>query len=65
MGTAEIAQLLGVSHSRVWQLAREYDDFPAPIAELAIGKVWKQSDIERWIARHPDRRSGRPPRKKA
>ena len=59
MGTAEIAQLLGVSHARVSQLARDYEDFPAPAAELAIGRVWKRSDVEAWVARHPDRRPGR------
>jgi len=59
MGPAEIAQLLGVTQGRVSQLARDYDDFPAPVAELAIGRVWKRSDVEAWVARHPDRRPGR------
>ncbi len=46
----EIAALLGVSQQRVHQLlARE--DFPAPVADLAIGKVWERSTIEAWARR--------------
>ncbi len=59
MGPREIAQLLGVTQGRVSQLARDYDDFLRPVAELAIGRVWRRADIEAWIARHPDRRPGR------
>ena len=59
MGPAEVAQLLGVSQGRVSQLVRDYEDFPKPVADLAIGRVWKRSDVEAWIARHPDRRPGR------
>ena len=47
MGTAEVATLLGVSRTRVGQLAQR-DDFPAPVARLAAGPVWESADIERW-----------------
>jgi predicted DNA-binding transcriptional regulator AlpA len=47
VGTIEIAELLGVSRQRVDQLARR-DDFPAPEAALASGRVWKRADVERW-----------------
>ena len=43
----EIADLLGVSQQRVHQLL-ERSDFPPPIAELAIGQVWRRADVERW-----------------
>lgn len=61
VGVAEIAEMLGgVSRQRVDQLAREYADFPAPIGNLARGRVWDRADVAAWIARHPDRRGGRP-----
>lgn len=47
VGTAEIAELLGVTNQRVDQLSRT-DAFPAPIAVLAAGRIWKRDDIERW-----------------
>ncbi|MDQ3641791.1 MAG: helix-turn-helix domain-containing protein [Actinomycetota bacterium] len=60
VGIAEIAEMLGVSRQRVGQLASSYDDFPAPVAELAAGRIWNRADVERWMAAHPDRRPGRP-----
>ncbi len=46
----EIADMLGVSKQRVHQLlARE--DFPAPLADLGIGKVWERTAIEEWARR--------------
>jgi prophage regulatory protein len=59
LGIAELAQLLGVSRQRAVQIADSYDDFPAPVVELAAGRVWLGEDVERWIKRHPDRRPGR------
>ena|SRR5687768_13462868 len=60
VGQAEIADLLGVTPQRVAQLARDYDDFPAPEVELAQGRVWSRQAIEEWMAKHPERRPGRP-----
>lgn len=59
VGTAEIADMLGVSRARVAQLADSYDDFPTPQAELAAGRIWSQTAVEQWIRNHPDRPSGR------
>lgn len=47
MGVTEIADLFGVSRQRVDQLAAT-DGFPAPIAELAAGRIWRKADIVRW-----------------
>ena len=47
MGVAEIADLLDVSTQRVDQIART-DAFPAPVAVLTMGRIWKQTDVERW-----------------
>ena len=51
MGAAEIGKRLGVSRQRVSQLAQD-PAFPQPIADLAAGRIWRATDIERWIADH-------------
>jgi predicted DNA-binding transcriptional regulator AlpA len=57
MGAAEIGELLGVSRQRVQQLVTR-SDFPAPAVELAMGKVWRREDIERWAADRGRRLAG-------
>lgn len=47
LSTVEIAGLLGVSRQRVDKLSRS-DDFPEPVASLAIGRVWERADIVDW-----------------
>jgi predicted DNA-binding transcriptional regulator AlpA len=47
VGTHEIAQMLGVSRQRVFQLTAK-DDFPRPTAELAMGQVWLREDVVKW-----------------
>jgi len=47
MGSAEIAELLAVSRQRVQQLIAK-PDFPAPVADLAMGKVWRVEDVRAW-----------------
>lgn len=49
MGAAEIGRLLGVSRQRVQQLVKT-EGFPAPVAVLDMGKVWKADDVHRWAA---------------
>jgi hypothetical protein len=63
VGVTEIAQELGVSRQRVSEL-RTRPDFPAPIAELAAGPVWKLSNLRRFIREWP-RKPGRPGRRSA
>jgi len=48
--TKEIADRLSVTPQRVHQLSRQ-DGFPAPVSELACGRIWLASDIEAWIAK--------------
>jgi prophage regulatory protein len=50
VGAFEIAGILGVSRQRVHQLAVT-SGFPAPLADLASGKVWERSAIEEWARR--------------
>jgi predicted DNA-binding transcriptional regulator AlpA len=64
VGVSEIAELLGVTPQRAGQIARDYADFPAPITTLAAGRVWDRQAVKAWIAKHPDRRGGRPPKKR-
>jgi predicted DNA-binding transcriptional regulator AlpA len=61
MGTAEIADRLGVSRQRVHQIETSDPTFPAPVAELSAGKVWESTDVERWIA---EKRKAEPGRRK-
>jgi len=58
MGVAEIGAALGVSRQHVYRLIRRAD-FPAPVAELAHGRIWLAEDVEAWQVMHP-RRPGRP-----
>jgi predicted DNA-binding transcriptional regulator AlpA len=51
VGASEIAALLGVTRQRVNQLSKQ-PDFPAPVARLGSGAVWRTEDVQRWINRH-------------
>ena len=53
VGTAEIAQRLGVKRPQVvhdWR--RRYSDFPAPVARLSQVWVWYWPEVERWGTAH-------------
>ena len=60
LGVSEVAHELGVSRQRVSELRRS-DAFPAPIADLSAGPVWKGSSLRRFIEGW-ERRPGRPPK---
>jgi prophage regulatory protein len=51
MGPEEIRARLGVSRQRAYILMNRRD-FPEPWRELAMGKVWRSSDVEAWIKVH-------------
>ncbi len=51
----EITELLGVSKQRTYALISR-PDFPAPVADLGIGKVWDRDEVLDWM-----RRTGRLP----
>jgi hypothetical protein len=54
VGAAEIAEMLGgLSRQRVSQLTAE-EGFPAPVARLRMGSVWRYTDVATWA-----RQSGR------
>jgi hypothetical protein len=62
LGVTEVARELGVSRQRLSEL-RTRRDFPAPVAELAAGPVWRASTLLRFIEDW-ERKPGRP-RKRA
>jgi prophage regulatory protein len=43
----DIGQLLGISKQRAHQLSKRRR-FPTPAATYARGRLWRQSDVERW-----------------
>lgn len=48
VGRGELAQLLGVSRMRAYQLSK-LADFPAPVAQLSNGNVWNLNDLIAWF----------------
>jgi len=61
VGVAEIAEILGVSKQRVYELRRR-PDFPKPLVELAAGPVWNRVSLTNFIEGW-NRRPGRPPKR--
>ncbi|MFG1997690.1 hypothetical protein ACGFNU_00925 [Spirillospora sp. NPDC048911] len=59
VGYIEIADLLGVSRQRARQLAEENQQFPSPVARLAMGPVFTRSSVTAFQGRW-ERKSGRP-----
>jgi hypothetical protein len=58
MGLTEIGEYLGVSRQRAAALAST-PGFPAPIDELAAGRVWSAADVASFAATWDRRRGGR------
>jgi predicted DNA-binding transcriptional regulator AlpA len=54
MGAAEIAEYLGgLSRQRVHQIVNKpKPKFPDPVAVLAMGKVWRASEVEKWAEKY-------------
>ncbi len=50
VGSAEITELLGLSRARTFQITSS-PDFPAPVQELKMGKVWRLTDVQAWARR--------------
>lgn len=48
VGAAEVGEVFGgISRQRVNQLTTRAD-FPRPLVELRMGKVWDLADVEAW-----------------
>jgi len=50
VGRGELRRLFGVSATRTVQLA-ERPDFPPPLDELSVGKIWALDDVVAWAER--------------
>jgi hypothetical protein len=50
VGAAEIGDMFGVSRQRVTQLMARAD-FPSPLQELRMGKVWDFDAVVAWAKR--------------
>lgn len=59
VGVAELADLLEVSRQRASKVADTAPGFPAPIARLRSGPVWRRTDLDRFLDGWK-RRPGRP-----
>lgn len=57
-GVSEVAEMLGISRQRLAAL-RERAAFPAPVATLASGPVWRRGDLSTF-AEGWQRKPGRP-----
>lgn len=51
VGVAELAEMLGVTRQRAWQLTKTAD-FPAPCYQMKAGDFWKLSDVQAWAKRN-------------
>lgn len=50
LGRGELRKLFGVSHTRTIQIA-DRADFPEPLDELSVGKIWAYDDVVAWAER--------------
>jgi len=48
VGSAEIAEMLGVVRQYIHQLQQEDPTFPKPVATLSAGRIWDRADIVEW-----------------
>lgn len=51
MGAQEIQHRLGTSRQWTYVLINRRD-FPEPVEELGMGKIWLAADVEAWIREH-------------
>lgn len=47
VGAGELLEMLDVGRARMYQITT-HKDFPAPLYELRMGKIWLLSDVQRW-----------------
>ena len=50
VGRGELRRLFGVSATRTIQIA-DRPDFPSPLDELSVGKIWALDDVIAWAER--------------
>ena len=60
-GVTELAYELSISRQALAKL-REREDFPVPIATIAVGPIWDLDTVKRWASSGARRGPGRPDR---
>lgn len=48
VGVREIADTFGITPGAVVNWTTRHADFPEPVAELAMGRVWAWHEVEAW-----------------
>lgn len=52
VGVKEASEIAGVQRSNFVRDYASKDDFPAPVCELATGRVWRRSQVEEYLTAH-------------
>ena len=65
VGVKEAAELVGVQKSNFVRDHANKPDFPAPVTELATGRIWLRSQIEQYLAARRSSEAKRPRRMRA
>ena len=50
-GLTEIAAMFGISRQAMSNWTSRYEGFPAPVAVLAMGPLYRLSDVRAWAKR--------------
>jgi superfamily II DNA or RNA helicase/uncharacterized protein YuzE len=61
VGVKEAADMLGVEKSNFVRDFANKQDFPAPLAELASGRFWLRSEVQRYLQANPQNRRKQEP----
>lgn len=48
VGTAEAAELIGMKKQNFVSRVASRKDFPKPVAELKMGRIWQKKDVLEW-----------------
>lgn len=51
-GLAEVAGRFGATRQQAWNWTSRHPDFPAPLAELASGRVYDLPTVDAWAVAH-------------
>ncbi len=52
LSIAQIAEHVGLSRERVYQLLGEDASFPEPTGKIAHAAVWDEAEVRRWARRN-------------
>ena len=60
IGVKEAAEMAGVQRSNFVRDLASREDFPTPLAELATGRIWLRSEVERYVSARRGRQTPKP-----